>query len=192
MTDRQPPAQTQDVGSRSAAQPSAPAAPDFPSVFVAEASYVACSVRRLGVDERDVEDLTHDVFLVAYRHFADYDAARPIRPWLFGIAVRVVLAYRRKAGHQREVMRPQLEAIDEQTPVDEQLAAQQARALVLRALDAIASDRRPVFIMHDIDGHPMPDIAEALAIPLNTGYSRLRLARQDFAAAVERLKRGAP
>ena len=33
-----------------------------------------------------------------------------------------------------------------------------------------------------------PDIAEALSLPLNTVYSRLRLARQDFAEAVRRLR----
>ena len=35
----------------------------------------------------------------------------------------------------------------------------------------------------------MPVIAEALAIPLNTAYSRLRLARRDFADAVTRLQK---
>ena len=45
--------------------------------------------------------------------------------------------------------------------------------------------------MHDIDGHVMPDIAAALGVPLNTAYSRLRLARADFAAAVKRLQGGA-
>ena len=34
----------------------------------------------------------------------------------------------------------------------------------------------------------MPDIAAALGIPLNTGYSRLRLGRADFVAAVARLR----
>jgi RNA polymerase sigma-70 factor (ECF subfamily) len=32
---------------------------------------------------------------------------------------------------------------------------------------------------------PVGEIAEALAIPLNTAYSRLRLAREELAAAVE-------
>ena len=37
-----------------------------------------------------------------------------------------------------------------------------------------------------------PEIAAALGIPLNTGYTRLRLARSDFAAAVARLRRRGP
>jgi RNA polymerase sigma-70 factor (ECF subfamily) len=41
--------------------------------------------------------------------------------------------------------------------------------------------------MHDIDGHGMPEIAQALAVPLNTCYSRLRIARELFEKAVRRL-----
>jgi len=60
----------------------------------------------------------------------------------------------------------------------------------MRALEELDLDRRAVFVMHDIDGHVMPDIAAALGVPLNTAYSRLRLARADFAAAVERVRGG--
>jgi RNA polymerase sigma-70 factor (ECF subfamily) len=188
VTERAKTAQTPDVG----AQPARASESPFHAIFVAEASYVARSLRRLGVPDRDLEDLTHDVFLVAYRHFDDYDPARPLKPWLFGIAVRVAIAYRRRARHQRELLEPLPELVDERPSADEQLGERQARALVLRALESLDADRRPVFVMHDLDGYAMPEIVETLGIPLNTGYSRLRLARQDFAAAVERLRRGSP
>jgi RNA polymerase sigma-70 factor (ECF subfamily) len=45
--------------------------------------------------------------------------------------------------------------------------------------------------MHDLEGFAMPEIAHALGIPLNTGYSRLRLAREELADAVRRLRREA-
>ena len=44
-----------------------------------------------------------------------------------------------------------------------------------------------MFVMHELDGHAAPEIADAMGIPLNTAYSRLRLARQDFAAAIKRI-----
>jgi RNA polymerase sigma-70 factor (ECF subfamily) len=81
------------------------------------------------------------------------------------------------------------EAADGALPADEQLAAQQARELVIQALDAVELDRRAILVMHDIDGHTMPEIASTLSLPLNTAYSRLRLARADFKAAVERRRR---
>jgi RNA polymerase sigma-70 factor (ECF subfamily) len=35
---------------------------------------------------------------------------------------------------------------------------------------------------------PIPEVALALEIPLNTAYSRLRLARNEFAIAAKRLR----
>jgi RNA polymerase sigma-70 factor, ECF subfamily len=192
MTDRGPTPQTQGV--QAAASTAAPTAspPPFEQIFEAEVSYVGQSLLRLGVFERDVEDLTHDVFLVVYRHLADYDPGRPLRPWLFGIAVRVALGYKRRAGHRSEVLGVADDAEDVVPSAEEQMEAHQARELVIAALREVDEQRRPVLIMHDIDECSMPEIAEALAIPLNTGYSRLRLARADLADAVKRLsaKRG--
>ena len=57
-----------------------------------------------------------------------------------------------------------------------------------RALDALDLDRRSVFVMHELDGQAVPEIARTLSIPLNTAYSRLRLARRDFVDAVKRAR----
>ncbi len=59
---------------------------------------------------------------------------------------------------------------------------------VLAALDTLDLDRRVIFVMHEMDGTACPEIAEALGVPLNTVYSRLRLARQKFKAAIRRLR----
>jgi RNA polymerase sigma-70 factor (ECF subfamily) len=163
--------------------------PTFRAVFEAESSYVLNSLRRLGVFERDLDDLTHDVFLAVHLRFGDYDPARPIRPWLFAFAARVAAAYRRRARHRLEVIDGAIEAVDEQAgAADARVAAQEARRLVIQALDAVEFDRRTVLVMHDIDGESMPEIARTLSIQLNTGYSRLRLAREEFETALKRLQ----
>ena len=71
---------------------------------------------------------------------------------------------------------------------DDQLESRERRALVHAALQGIELERRAVFVMHDIDGLSMPEIAQVLDAPLNTLYSRLRLARAEFADAVKREK----
>jgi len=57
---------------------------DFQDVYRREISYVVHTLRRLGVHSAELEDVAHDVFLAVHRHFAERDAARPLRPWLFG------------------------------------------------------------------------------------------------------------
>ena len=158
-------------------------------VFKQHLGYVMHSLRRLGVRESDLEDLAHDVFVIVHRKAADFDPARPVKPWLFGIAVRSASEHRRKASVRREMVGLTDEPAASSLAADDSLYEKQKRELVVRALSAVDESRLPVLVMHDIDGFGMPEIAEALDIPLNTGYSRLRLARKEFADAVAREKK---
>jgi RNA polymerase sigma-70 factor (ECF subfamily) len=158
------------------------------AVNEAHLDYVWRSLRRLGVPEREREDLCHDVFVAFQRTRARFDGERPIRPWLFGICYRVVSDWRRRASTRREVLDD--EPIDHadrrcERPVGEEaIEARERRRLVEIGLAALDLDKRAVLVLHDVDGCSMPEIAEALGVPLNTLYSRLRIARQRFADAV--------
>jgi RNA polymerase sigma-70 factor (ECF subfamily) len=163
---------------------------DFRAVYHAQLTHVWHTLRRFGVHDRDLEDLCHDVFVAFYRCRAEYDVTRPVRPWLSGIAFRVASDYRRRAQHRRE-QPAAVEALpppqSDEPAADETLLRRERQDLVLAALQALDEPRRAVMIMHDLDEQPMPEIAAVLGIPLNTAYSRLRLARADFAAACKRL-----
>ncbi len=161
---------------------------DFRALFDAEFSYVWHALRRLGVHGSDLEDLSHEVFLRVYRQRADYDAARPLRPWLFGFAFRVASDHRKLARHRYEVRGNELDPADPGPGADEQLMARDKRALVDAAIDALDIDHRTPFILHELEGHKVTEIAHALGIPIFTVYSRLRVAREKFGAAVRRLK----
>jgi RNA polymerase sigma-70 factor (ECF subfamily) len=165
----------------------------FEALYRAEAGYVLHSLRRLGVEDRDVEDVAHDTFVIVGRKLAEYDAARPLRPWLFGIAFRVALDYRRSARVRRERLNLPHEAqevVDGRPSADAHVERADAQRLVLAALETLRLEARAVLILHDIDEVSVPDVATALGIPLNTAYSRLRLARAQFEAAVRELSRG--
>jgi RNA polymerase sigma-70 factor, ECF subfamily len=158
----------------------------FEAVYHAELPYVLRTLRRLGVSEADAPDLAHDVFVVVYRRLDDYDRARPLRPWLFGIAYRVVGNHLGRAHRQAEVPAEPAE-VSGPDPRAVGLERQAARDLLLRALAAVDVDHRAVLILHDLEERPAPEVAAALGIPLNTVYSRLRNGRQKVAAAARRL-----
>jgi RNA polymerase sigma-70 factor (ECF subfamily) len=157
---------------------------DFAAIYRDQVRYVWGTLRRLGARERDLEDLAHEVFVVAYRKLADYDRARPIRPWLFGIAFRVAAGERRRARHDREIATEHVDVADDAEASDE-IAAR--RALCLKALAELPIEQRAVLILHDLDGFSAPEIAASLEVPLNTVYSRLRLGRAKFTMAARRL-----
>lgn len=190
MTDRALTAQTLGVmeGALALELPAAVAAPDLRTIYESEFAYVWRTLRRLGLSGRDIEDGVQDVFVVVHRHLGDYDPARPLRPWLFGIAYRVVLRGRRRTGTQAERLTATVEAAAEILSADQEIEAREQQAMVQEALLAMGPERRAVLVMHDIDGHAAPEIADALDVPTNTVYSRLRLARRDFALAIRRLQ----
>ncbi len=164
---------------------------DFRAIFRSECSYVFHSLRRLGVHERDLEDVAHDVFLAIHKKLDEYDPARPLRPWIFAFAFRFASDYRKLARHRREKLADRDDTVEEADTgpsVDDRIDAERSRKLVLEALDALDLDKRAVFVMHEIDGHAIPAVASSLGIPANTAYSRLRLAREQFTIAVKRLR----
>ncbi len=166
--------------------------PNFSAIFRAEFDYVWNSLRRLGIPVRDLEDLTHDVFFRVYQRLAGFDANRAVRPWLFGFAFRVASDYRRRFSNRREVLSSESEASDPAPTALDRLVHAETLTLAQIALDGIELERRAVFILHEIDGCAVPEIATALGLPVNTAYSRLRVARTEFQAALlrERARRG--
>lgn len=160
----------------------------FERIYEAEVAYVHRCLRRLGVAEPDLPDTVHDVFVVLHRRLGSLDSSRPIRPWLIGVAVRVAAEYRRRAHRRREVRTEPLDLEDPGPSPEAALADRRARELVLQALDRLEPDQRDVFVLHEIEGHTMPEVAQMIEAPLNTLYSRLRLARQRFADAAHRLR----
>ncbi len=162
--------------------------PRFPELFEAFGGYIWSTLRRLGARPSELDDLTHDVFVQVFRHLDEYDQARPIKPWLFGFAFRIASEDRRRARRRPELV------VDSQEPVDlgptpvEHLLAQERRELAWAVLSELELDQRAVFILHELDGCPIPEVAEGLGIPVPTAYSRLRLARADFNRIARRLR----
>jgi RNA polymerase sigma-70 factor, ECF subfamily len=179
------------VSSRPNAEPDLPREAEEPlclAAFRREFSYLVRTFRRLGVSRNDVEDLAHEVFLVLYRTWDNYDCARPFRPYLFGIAFRVASDHLRR--QKREVSDGAVEIDDPGPRPDQEFETRQRRALLLKALEQVPLPSRAVLVMHDIEEVPMDEIASALSILRFTGYSRLRRGRKALAAAVAALGRG--
>ena len=153
--------------------------------FRIEFEYVRRTLRRLGTDKSDVDDLAQEVFLVLHRRWAEFDHSRPLRPFLFGVATRVALANQRKRA--REVAFGTIELGDDGPGPEELLSNKQTRALVQAALKRIPLPRRTVLVMHELDRVPVTEVAATLSIPLFTVYSRLRKARAELKFQTRRI-----
>jgi RNA polymerase sigma-70 factor, ECF subfamily len=171
---------------------SAPPAPTIEraclDAFDRELDYIFATLRRLGAAASDVEDMAQELFVVLYRQWAGLDIERPLRPYLFGIAYRIVCAHRRRSG--REVPYAALELRDGGDGPEGSLQSKEATALLLVALESVPLARRAVVVMHELDGVPIADIARTLELTRFGVYARLRKGRGELALALRRLSKG--
>lgn len=155
--------------------------------FESEFDYLFETLRRLGAAPREIEDLAQEVFMVLYRNWATFDTTRPLRPYLFGVAFRIVCAHRRRRA--REIPSATLDLEDGAASPESSLQSKESISLLLAALDRVPLMRRAVVIMHDLDGTPIAEIAQRLSITRFGTYARLRKGRKELAVAVRHLSR---
>jgi PAS domain S-box-containing protein len=145
-------------------------AEDCIDAFDAQLDYLFASLRRLGGQAWEMEDLAHQVFLALLRTWRDFPDQRALRLHLFRLAVRVMARQRRR--------------------IEVALAdAVRSSSLILAALDQLPLGRRAVLVLHELEHLPVGDIAAALSMTRVGAAVRLRRARQELVAAIRRLAR---
>jgi RNA polymerase sigma-70 factor (ECF subfamily) len=160
-------------------------------IYRAHFGFVWAVLRRLGVPERDLEDVAQDVFVVVHRRLPEFQGRASTRTWLYAIAVRVAWNH----GRKRRVREPAAETSGSHLiapplgsdPEEHALRTQAARVLddLLARLD---DDKRAVFVLSDIEGLTAVEIAEIVGTNARTVYSRLRAARDRVHGDLARMQ----
>lgn len=140
-------------------------------------------LRGLGVPTDRVDDAAQQVFLVYAERRNDVVRGSE-RSFLFGTALRVAHVVRR--GVPREVSGEIDCACSEQPGVDELTDQKRARQVLDHILDQLDPELRDVFVLYELEGFTMPEIAAIVEVPLGTAASRLRRGRERFSALVRR------
>jgi RNA polymerase sigma-70 factor, ECF subfamily len=159
---------------------------DFRDLFETYAPFVTRTLRRLGVRAGDLHDLRQEVFVVIHRKLQEFDGRASLRSWIYGICVRVASTYRRSARYRLEETRakcPEPTAVsvpgDTYDPTD---AYAKARAVLAR----LGDDKREIFVLYELEGRTMTEVADAVGCPLQTAYSRLHAARRALKDLLDR------
>ncbi|HYP77825.1 MAG TPA: sigma-70 family RNA polymerase sigma factor [Polyangiaceae bacterium] len=176
------------VESPTDAEPDRAAVPSFEALYHGHFAFVWRTLWRLGVCNANVADAAQDVFLVIHRRRADLRGGQLARSWVYGIVVRVARDYRRNQLRKGlpSGLEPDLISDPKATNPVQQLEQQEAVLLLNRLLDTLDDEKREVLVLVELEQMTVPEIAELLATNLNTVYTRLRNARQDFARSLGR------
>lgn len=160
------------------------AEPDLEDIYREHHAFVWRVVRRLGVPEAGVDDAVQEIFVVLHRRRRELDFSGSVRALLFGVARRVA-----KRARDRSIARATLQLVPSAGPgpdPEERAATEQKAAVVREALDAMGEDKRMTFVLADVEGLTIPEVAECLGVNVNTAYARQRAARQLLRAAIDR------
>jgi RNA polymerase sigma-70 factor, ECF subfamily len=166
--------------------------PSFRSVYDDYFDFVWTCARRLGVAMDAIDDVVQEIFIVVHARLQTIERPASLRSWLYGVVRRTASTYHRgrHARTAREFSEP---AFDDSaspmqpSPLDLAVLNDELK-LLWRLLGELDARKREVLILAELEEMTMPEISEAIGIPLNTAYSRLRAARYDFNQAFLRYR----
>lgn len=158
----------------------------FDDVYSAHAGFVFRTLIRFGISRADAPDATQQVFIVVHRQLSSFDErSASMKSWLFGMCRRVAADHRAKASVRREVATEHLPHGEAEPQQERAVERKQARVLLQRLLDGLDEAKRDVFVLYELEGMTMPEVARTLGIPAQTAYSRYNAACRDMQNAAQ-------
>jgi RNA polymerase sigma-70 factor (ECF subfamily) len=136
----------------------------------------------------DAQDIVQDTFIKVFQHMGRFQAQSKFSTWLYRIVVnQSLMEMRTKRGKpvpvelslndDEEEGRLPIDFSDWRPNPEEQYTESQLRELLTRLLQELRPALRVVFIMHDIEGQPLQEVADALDLTLSAVKTRSLRAR---------------
>lgn len=140
----------------------------------------------------DIEDLVHDVFVVAARELPRFRAEAKVTTWLYQITENLVRTARRKERVRSWIRRSRADELETcltsaQAPPGEAIEREQEVRVVYRALNTLAHLDRSLLILFELEGMPGQEIAALTGLRPETVWVRLHRARKRFLAALAKI-----
>ncbi|MET0683312.1 MAG: RNA polymerase sigma factor RpoE [Casimicrobiaceae bacterium] len=148
-------------------------------------------------DSAEVEDVTQEAFIKAYRALPSFRGDSAFYTWLYRIGINTaknyLVALGRRAptttgfdNEEAEGFEDAEQLRDSSTPESE-LEGKEIAATVNRAMDALPADLRTAITLREIEGLSYEEIASVMNCPVGTVRSRIFRARDAIAAELRPL-----
>jgi RNA polymerase sigma-70 factor (ECF subfamily) len=148
-------------------------------------------------DAAEVEDVTQEAFIKAYRALPSFRGESAFYTWLYRIGINTaknyLVALGRRAptttgfdNEEAEGFEDAEQLRDSSTPESE-LEGKEIAATVNRAMDALPADLRTAITLREIEGLSYEEIASVMNCPVGTVRSRIFRARDAIAAELRPL-----
>lgn len=152
---------------------------------------VAAVLRKLGVQAEDLEDSVQEVFLQVFRSLAGFRGDAALTTWLY----RLCISQARRSRLQRKLglglLRRLMEAPPAPAPAGLGLTDAATLRLVQAALGAMKEHDRAAFVLYEMEGLGVGQVATILECPESTVYRRVHHARHVLQKTVSQVPMGA-
>lgn len=173
------------VRSPAAAEPpgarTGPRADVLDQLYDAYAPQVLRWARRLAGPSADIEDVVHDVFVVALQRAFAFQGEATVKTWLFRITHHVVRGRKRRSFLRGLLFRRREQEMVDTLPVPatplQELERREDHERLYRALDRLPDRYRTAIILYDIEGLASDDVAELLGITVGALWVRVHRGR---------------
>ncbi len=148
---------------------------------------VAALVARFIKDHQEVEDVTQEAFIKAYRALHLFRGDSAFYTWLYRIAVNTAkntLVARGRRPPASDLDAGEAELVDIGTPLRDHetpegsLATAALKEAVEKAIEELPEDLRTAFTLREFSGLSYEDITEVMNCPVGTVRSRIFRARE--------------
>jgi len=148
---------------------------------------IAKLISRYVRDRREVEDVTQEALIKAYRAIGGFRGESAFYTWLYRIAVNTAKNYlesqgRRPPGSDVEIESAELidsgEGLRDQATPERQMLTNEIATTVHRVLELLPPDLRTAITLREIEGMSYEEIAEVMDCPIGTVRSRIFRARE--------------
>ncbi len=131
---------------------------------------------RLLHHRHDAEDVCQEVFVRVFRGLAGWDASRPLKPWIMGIAINRCRTWLSQRARKPELVDFLQETVASQ-PEDDSV---ELLAEIRAAVEDLRLEYRTVFVLFHEQGYPYETIAAAMQRPIGTIKTWLHRARLEI------------
>jgi RNA polymerase sigma-70 factor (ECF subfamily) len=147
-------------------------------------------------DPEDVQDVTQEAFIKAFRALPRFRGESAFYTWLYRIAINtaknhIVARSRRPPGTDVDVDDAEFmegtDALKESESPESALARDELKAAIDRAISELPDDLRSAVTLREFDGLSYEQIAQIMDCPVGTVRSRIFRAREAIDRAIEPL-----
>lgn len=149
-------------------------------------------MKMVGSNKSHAEDLLQEIFLKVIERRSKYDPDQKFTTWLYSIARNHCIDYLRAENYRRHSsLDAPLSRVEEGAVVleivrsedrgqEDKLYDKEVRELIDKGIKGLKEEFKEVFLLKEVEGLSLKEIAEITESPLGTVKSRLRYAYQNL------------